>query len=97
MNKIIKDGELVTPEYEIFESGEAKGSIVPLETFLALTDKSNTGVWIDAHEEVETIAAFVQDIPVVALNFPVFADGRAYSSANILRRVCGYTGEIRAM
>ena len=32
----------------------------------------------------------------VDLNFPKFADGRAYSQAYLLRRRMGYTGEIRA-
>jgi len=34
---------------------------------------------------------------VIALNFPSFFDGRSLSSANILRRRYGYTGELRAI
>ena len=33
---------------------------------------------------------------LVEVNFPVFGDGRGYSSARILREA-GYTGELRAV
>jgi len=36
-------------------------------------------------------------LPVIALAFPKFADGRAYSAARRLREQWGYTGEIRAV
>ena len=34
---------------------------------------------------------------MVALDFPVFSDGRAYSSARLLRERYGYEGELRAV
>jgi uncharacterized protein (DUF934 family) len=34
---------------------------------------------------------------LIALCFPVFSDGRAYSSARELRQNMGYAGEIRAI
>jgi uncharacterized protein (DUF934 family) len=34
---------------------------------------------------------------VVALEFPVFTDGRAFTSARLLRERYGYTGEVRAV
>lgn len=34
---------------------------------------------------------------VVALNFPKFGDGRAYSTARLLREQLGFNGEIRAI
>lgn len=97
MDKVIKNGELTTPEFSLYEDGDTQGTIVPLEMFLQLDDKSGTGVWLDSHEEVEALADQLDDIPVVALNYPAFTDGRAYSSANILRRKLGFAGEIRAI
>lgn len=41
-----------------------------------------------------------EDLPrlaVIALEFPKFADGRAYSQARLLRERYGYRGEIRAV
>ncbi|HUM90003.1 MAG TPA: DUF934 domain-containing protein [Candidatus Competibacter sp.] len=46
------------------------------------------------------VADLTEDLPllaVVALEFPKFADGRAYSQARLLRERHGYRGEIRAV
>jgi uncharacterized protein (DUF934 family) len=45
------------------------------------------------------VAELVSDLPelaLVALEFPKFVDGRAYSQARLLRERHGYQGEIRA-
>ena len=97
MDKVIKNGELTAPRYRFFETGEPAGTIVPLNMFLDLDDSTDTGVWLDAGEDVEAIEDKLREIPVIALNYPTFTDGRAYSSASILRRKYGYKGEIRAM
>ena len=55
------------------------------------------GVWLDSDEAVEDIADDLQHFQVVALNFPVFTDGRHYSSARLLRERYGYQGEVRAI
>lgn len=34
--------------------------------------------------------------PLLVLDFPAFADGRAYSQASLLRRRLGYRGDLRA-
>ncbi len=39
----------------------------------------------------------LERIALVALDFPVFSDGRAYSSARLLRERYGYKGEVRAI
>lgn len=79
----------------------ANNTILPLEVYLEHRDelkgRGDVGVWIDAHEEVEEIADFVDELPVIAVNFPAFFDGRSLSSANILRRRYGYEGELRAI
>lgn len=55
------------------------------------------GVRIAAGEAVEALAYDLPRIAVVALEFPKFRDGRAYSGARILRQRLGYDGEIRAV
>ena len=39
----------------------------------------------------------LQALPLIALSFPGFADGRAYSQARLLRDRLGYQGELRAI
>ena len=56
-----------------------------------------TGVRLEAGESVDDLAPYLQRLAVVALVFPKFRDGRAYSAAALLRERYGFTGEIRAV
>ncbi len=55
------------------------------------------GVRIASDEAVEDLAYDLPRIAVVALEFPKFRDGRAFTSARLLRERYGYAGEIRAV
>jgi uncharacterized protein (DUF934 family) len=55
------------------------------------------GVRLESHEEVEALAYDLPQIAVVALSFPKFQDGRAYSYARLLRDRFGFKGEVRAV
>jgi len=57
---------------------------------------SGLGVALDADHHAEDIADDLEHFDVVALNFPVFRDGRAYSVARLLRDRYDYKGEVRA-
>lgn len=46
--------------------------------------------------DVTTLGADVLARPVIALHFPKWTDGRAYSQARLLRTRLGYRGELRA-
>ncbi len=85
----------------------ADKTLVPLAAWLARKAElearvaaGTLGVWIDSHELVETLAASLDDLnrfPLIAINFPRFADGRGYSNATLLRTRFGYRGEMRAI
>jgi uncharacterized protein (DUF934 family) len=47
--------------------------------------------------DVEALADPIAQADVVALTFPKWVDGRAYSQAALLRRRLGFKGEIRAV
>lgn len=55
------------------------------------------GVRIDPEDEFEQVKQAVEHVQLVALNFPKFGDGRAYSKARLLRDRFGYKGELRAV
>jgi uncharacterized protein (DUF934 family) len=55
------------------------------------------GVRLESHEEVEALTYDLPEISVVALVFPKFGDGRAYSYARLLRERFGFKGEVRAV
>jgi uncharacterized protein (DUF934 family) len=55
------------------------------------------GVRVAADEAVESLAYDLPAIALVALEFPKFKDGRAYSAARILRERFAFAGEVRAV
>jgi uncharacterized protein (DUF934 family) len=62
-----------------------------------LAGRQDIGVWLDSHEEPEIIADHIHELPVIAVNFPKFTDGRGYSTARLLRERFGYSNELRAV
>lgn len=68
------------------------------ESLLAKTVASEkVGVWLDSNESPELIAKDVNSFSVIAINFPVFADGRGYSYARTLREEYKFTKDLRAI
>ena len=55
------------------------------------------GLLIEAGETVDDIAADLPRFALIALSFPKFRDGRAFSTARLLREKHGYQGELRAV
>ncbi len=55
------------------------------------------GIRLKSSEPPEQIAADLARFALVALEFPYFKDGRAYSYARLLRERYGYKGELRAV
>jgi phosphoadenosine phosphosulfate reductase len=59
--------------------------------------KAPIGLLIAAGDTVEDVAADVGRFALIALDFPKFSDGRAFSTARLLREKFRYTGELRAV
>src|ERR1700709_1105242 len=55
-----------------------------------------TGVIWPNNRDVDDLVAYLDRLAVVALVFPTFRDGRAYSQARLLRERHGFKGELRA-
>jgi uncharacterized protein (DUF934 family) len=62
-----------------------------------LSESRAVGVRLESHEEVEALVYDLPRLAVVALAFPKFGDGRAYSNARLLRERYGFKGELRAV
>ena len=64
-------------------------------------NKGEIGVWFAADEDilkhVDIIEAGKKIWPLVAAHFPIFRDGRSFSTAALLRDRLGWQGEIRAI
>lgn len=109
MQRIIKNDQVVDESWHLLpkevsleDLSNSDDIIIPMSLWLehghALRARDGgLGVWLDAGEEVEDIASDLDKFQVIALNFPVFTDGRHFSTARLLRQRYGYTGEIRAI
>lgn len=54
------------------------------------------GVQLDGADDPFALGEDVLSLPLIALNFPKFADGRNYSNARLLREHRGFKGDLRA-
>jgi len=79
--------------------------ILPFKQWLALQtapslvshDGPKVAVWLSNTDEVATLAPWLDCLSLIALEFPKFTDGRAYSQASELRRHLNWQGELRAI
>ena len=111
MKQIIKDGLIVENSWQHWtESGTTVSDIiggrrqviVPLQ-FL----EEHAHQWADPtlcmgallmpDEEPERLLPYLGKLSLIAIHFPSFADGRGYSSGQLLRTRHGFAGELRAV
>jgi uncharacterized protein (DUF934 family) len=75
--------------------------IVPLRLWLerraALIARGEVGVWLAPDDDPDALATDLARLPVIAVDFPQFTDGRGYSTGRLLRDRYGYRGELRAI
>ena len=67
-----------------------------LEDTQALLKRGKVGVIWPNSRDVDDLVPHLDRLAAVALVFPTFRDGRAYSQARLLRERYGYRGELRA-
>ena len=69
----------------------------PAVTVDSFAEQTNaTAVRLEPGDDARDLLAHLELLRLVEVNFPVFTDGRGFSSARILREA-GYTGELRAV
>lgn len=68
---------------------------------IAKAKEGHIGVWFAADMDILKHAELIEDgkkiWPLVAAHFPIFRDGRSFSTAALLRQRFQWTGEIRAI
>ncbi len=106
MPKLIKHGEVIDDAWQVLreipEAGLPSGKIiVPLTYWLehrdALRARGEVGVWLASDQPPAPLADDLAQLPVVAIDFPLFTDGRGFSYGRTLREHFGYKGEVRAI
>ncbi len=85
---------MVEPQLR-FRSDDAVGDpAVTVDAFDAQTNAS--AVRIEPGDDARALLPVLGRLKLIEINFPVFGDGRGYSSARILREA-GFSGELRAV
>lgn len=111
MSKLIKDGHILENTWPLLAKPEGELTaetlsvpnsqvLVPYSVWQAqpaLAQRTDIGVWLDSDETADLIGAEANRFSVIGLNFPLFMDGRAFSTARLLRERYGFTGELRAV
>lgn len=103
---LIRGGQLVPDRYTDASGLEHIPTGVPLIVSLAqwqahrdalLASGQPLGLRLRSDQPPGLVAADLPHFGVVALEFPKFRDGRAYTHARMLRERLGFGGEIRAV
>lgn len=104
MTRIWNEAGFVSDDPWVIETEETKAGVnekplLPLDTFIEKAKAGETalGVLIKPADNVKNLAPYLDNIALVAVSFPAFNDGRAFSHASILRERLGYEGELRAV
>lgn len=106
MMALVKDGRLVVDPYADVSANETipdRGSIIvslaqwQIHAPALRTRAGALGLRLKSSESPEGVADDLDAFSLVALEFPAFRDGRAYSYARILRERYGFDGELRAV
>lgn len=104
MPTLVRDLEIVSDEWTLVDSGDLpdpapERSILPLEDWLkrpATVRGGRTGIWVEGDAEAEAVGPHASDLPLIAVHFGAFADGRGLSLGALLRTRYRFDGELRA-
>lgn len=103
---LIKHGAVVDDPWRTVADGEPlpdEGPVIVSATrWQAERDalqrrQSPVGVCLRADELASTLGADAAHLALIAIEFPSFRDGRAYSTARLLRERYAFKGELRAV
>jgi uncharacterized protein (DUF934 family) len=102
---LVENGKIVEDRYvRVDDEAPMPGRvpvIVPANRFLAHADElirrdGSLGVAWPNDRRIAELQPWLGHLALIALHFPKFRDGRAYSQARLLREHYGYGGTLRA-
>jgi uncharacterized protein (DUF934 family) len=102
---LVKQGRITTdPFVHVVDGAELPDDgaiLIPAARFLedpeaVLKRAGKVGVIWPNNRDLDDLVPYLDRLAAVALVFPSFRDGRAYSQARLLRERHGYDGEMRA-
>jgi uncharacterized protein (DUF934 family) len=108
MPRLIKDRAIIEDRWTLLREAQSFGDVppdIPVIVSLtlwqsaheALSARDDVGVWLKSDDDPEALAGDVARLPLIAVDFPKFVDGRGYSIARLLREKYRFGGELRAI
>lgn len=100
MPQVVENDWSVLREPDVPDSENSTRIIFPfsaLQTAASTATPEIRAVWISPDDDFEPLVPRLLGLELIAVDFPVFRDGRGYSIATLLRTRYGWTGELRAI
>lgn len=101
---LTRDGDWIVDETRVLRASAtgvpADGTqsvLVPLAAYLVQPQSTSHGVWLAPTDDPAALLPRLRSVPLIAIDFPVFTDGRGYSMASTLRNRYHFTGDLRAI
>ncbi|MEC7875391.1 MAG: DUF934 domain-containing protein [Pseudomonadota bacterium] len=106
--RVIKNRSIIDDDWSLIRNIESSAPIPEGDVILPfvfwqtnrdqlLKTKKSHAIWIDGSIETESLLDDIDSFSIIALDFPIFKDGRSYSHARLLRERYNYKGELRAV
>ncbi|SMF38901.1 Uncharacterized conserved protein, DUF934 family [Alteromonadaceae bacterium Bs31] len=109
MPKLIKNGEVIDNQWSLIRDAEELTNtdlssgywVLPFDAFSSVKNGSGNnsekiGVWLSSDANLESLSPYIQQLPLICIDFPAFVDGRGFSIARTLKEHYEYAGELRA-
>lgn len=76
--------------------------LLPIEEWVERTElwrehAGQVGVLLEPSDDPQRLAPWLDELALVAIDFPAFTDGRGFTSARLLRSRLGFAGPVRAV
>ena len=113
MPKLIKDAQFVENDWQLVSAEAQPDEVLSLKASHLLVPftlwqehkaelaklNAEIGVWFASEQNPAELLTEeeIGQLPVIALDFPLFKDGRAFTYAALLREQKSYSGDIRAV
>ncbi len=108
MPQLIKDRAIVEDAWTLLRDASSLADVPPATPVIvplalwqsqhaALAARDDVGVWLQPSDDPEALAGDVARLPLIAVDFPKFVDGRGFSIARLLREKYRFGGELRAI
>lgn len=107
MPRLIKDGAVVVDRWTLLPDAYSLADLPPRAPVVvtlalwqaergALRARGGVGVLLAPEDDPAALAEDIGTLPLIAIEFPQFTDGRGYSTARLLRERHRFEGELRA-